>query len=140
MGRVVVAGVCPSSISGLPVAVSNGFADLGPGTGTDGGVIGIACTGASPRSGSNLVPGQVVTELLADRTYLRIIRTTGATIIGTVAINCTVDIAVASDAEDTSERIAARACASVFRRSTRNATVETSRIDHPGGPSPPSAP
>jgi hypothetical protein len=92
-------------ISGIPVEASNGFADLGPGTGTDSGVLGISCTGASPRSGSNLVPGQVITELLADRTYLRIIRTTGQTITGPVGINCTIDLIVASEADDTMQQL-----------------------------------
>lgn len=91
--------------SGLPVTASNGFADLGPGTGTNDGTLGVSCTGASPRSGSTNVPGQVVTELRADRTYLRILRTTGATVTGTVAVNCTVDFLVASEAADSMQRL-----------------------------------
>lgn len=91
--------------SGLTVEAVNGFASLGPQTGSDFGVLGISCTGASPRSGSNLVPGQVVTELLADSTDFRILRTTGAPINGVVALNCAVEFVVGSEAEATMQEL-----------------------------------
>ena len=60
-------------------------------SGSGDGVVGAACTGAVPRSG-NQIPGQVVTELRPDLTYLRIMRNDGRAITGTVRINCVLEV------------------------------------------------
>ena len=91
--------------SGIPVTASNGFASLGPGTGFDDGVLGAACTGASPLSGSPNVPGQVVTELRGTQTQLRILHTNGATMNGTVLVNCALDFDISGGAGATIERL-----------------------------------
>jgi hypothetical protein len=78
-------------ISNLAVVATNGFSNLPEFSGSGDGVLGVACTGATPRSG-NMIPGQVVTELRTDLTYLRIIRNDGAAITGTVRINCVLEV------------------------------------------------
>jgi hypothetical protein len=77
--------------SGIQVTATNGHASLGPGTGFDSGVLGIACTGASPRGGTPRVPGMVVTELLETATRLRIVQANAAALTGTVLVNCVVE-------------------------------------------------
>jgi hypothetical protein len=91
--------------SSLPVTASNGFASLGAGSGTNDGVLGAACTGASPLGGSSNVPAQVVTQLGATQTQLRILRSTGATINGTVFVNCSLDFDLSGAANATIERL-----------------------------------
>jgi hypothetical protein len=78
-------------ISNLDVLASNGFSNLPEFSGSGDGVVGVACTGAVPRSG-NKIPGQVVTELRTDLTYLRIMRNDGLAITGTVKINCVLEV------------------------------------------------
>ncbi|MGH9230910.1 MAG: hypothetical protein ACRD07_19650 [Acidimicrobiales bacterium] len=85
------------------MAVSNGHASLGEGS--DAGILGIACTGASPRGGGPPVPGQVVTELGAADTRLRIMRNDGVPITGTVQINCAVEVIVTPVGEGAVERL-----------------------------------
>ena len=91
--------------SGIPVTASNGFANLGAGSGTADGVLGAACTGATPISGSANVPAQVVTELQATQTAMRILRSNGATITGNVRVNCVLDLLVTEEANATIERL-----------------------------------
>lgn len=77
--------------SNFPVTASNGFSNLPEFSGSGDGVVGVACTGASPRSGTRIV-GQVVTELRTDLTYLRIMRNDGLAITGNVLINCAIEV------------------------------------------------
>jgi hypothetical protein len=79
-------------LSNFPVAASNGFSNLPEFSGSGDGVVGAACTGATPRSGTPNIPGQVVTELRQDLTYLRIMRNDGLPITGTVRINCVLEV------------------------------------------------
>lgn len=92
--------------SSIPVTASNGNASLGADTGTDAGVLGIACTGAAPRSGSPNIPGQVVTQLTAVDTRLRIMRNDGVPLNATVRINCAVELITSTAAGNaTAERL-----------------------------------
>jgi hypothetical protein len=91
--------------SSIPVSASNGFASLGAGSGTNDGVLGAACTGASPLGGSANVPAQVVTELRGTQTALRILRSNGTTINGTVFVNCALDFLVSAEGNATIERL-----------------------------------
>jgi hypothetical protein len=77
--------------SGILVTPSNGHASLGAGTGTNDGVLGIACSGAAPRGGTPRIPGQVVTELGSTATVLRVIQYNGVMVTGSVLINCAVE-------------------------------------------------
>ena len=90
--------------SGIPVTPSNGFATLGAGSGSNFGILGIACTGAAPRSG-NRIPSQVVTELRPDLTYLRIMRNDGLAITGTVQINCVLEVELTPLGTQAAERL-----------------------------------
>jgi hypothetical protein len=92
-------------VSSIAITPSNGNANLGPDTGTDAGVFGIACTGAAPRSGSPNIPGQVVTQLGAADTRLRIMRNDGLPISATVRINCVVEVEVTPVGNATAERL-----------------------------------
>jgi hypothetical protein len=78
-------------LSNFPVTASNGFSNLPEFSGSGDGVVGVACTGAAPRGGRR-IPGQVVTELRPDLTYLRIIRNDGMAITGDVLINCVFEV------------------------------------------------
>lgn len=80
--------------SSISITASNGHANLGPGTGTDAGVLGIACTGAAPRGGTARLPAMVITELGSTTTRLRIVQANGITVTGTVLINCVVEVVV----------------------------------------------
>jgi hypothetical protein len=91
--------------SSIPVTASNGFASLGAGSGINDGVLGAACTGASPLGGSANVPAQVVTELRSTQTAMRILRSNGSTITGTVFVNCSLDLDVSGAANATIERL-----------------------------------
>lgn len=91
--------------SSIPITPSNGFASLGPDTGTDAGVLGIACTGAAPRSGSPNIPGQVVTQLTNTDTRLRIMRNDGVPLSATVRVNCAVEVIESAEGTATAERL-----------------------------------
>jgi hypothetical protein len=78
-------------ISNLPVLATNGNSNLPEFSGSNDGVLGVACTGASPRGGPN-IPAQVVTQLRPDLTYLRILHNTGTPLNGTVRINCVLEV------------------------------------------------
>jgi hypothetical protein len=78
-------------ISNLLVLATNGDSNLPEFSGSNDGVLGVACTGASPRSGPN-IPAQVVTQLRPDLTYLRILHNTGTPLNGTVRINCVLEV------------------------------------------------
>jgi hypothetical protein len=80
--------------SSIPITPSNGHASLGAGTGTNDGVLGIACTGAAPRGGTTRIPGQVVTQLGSTATLLRVIQFNGVMVTGSVFINCVVEVEV----------------------------------------------
>jgi hypothetical protein len=96
--------VATGVISNFPVTATNGFSNLPEFSGSGDGVLGVACTGATPRSG-NLIPGQVVTELRTDLTYLRIIRNDGAAITGTVRINCVLEVEATPEGTAALERL-----------------------------------
>jgi len=91
--------------SGIPITASNGYASLGPGTGTGAGVLGIACTGAAPRGGTPRVPAMVVTELQITTTRLRIIQANGVALTGSVRINCVVEVEVTLTGTAAAERL-----------------------------------
>jgi hypothetical protein len=79
-------------VNDLAVTPSNGhftFADAG----IDDGFVGISCAGSVPRTGTR-IPGQVVTQLGATATFLRIMRNDGAAITGPVQVNCTIEVEV----------------------------------------------
>jgi hypothetical protein len=80
-------------VSNLPVQATNGFSNLPEFSGSGDGVVGVSCTGATPRSGPN-IPAQVVTELRTDLTYLRILHNSGTPLTGTVEINCVLEVEV----------------------------------------------
>jgi hypothetical protein len=80
-------------LSNFAVLASNGNSNLPEFSGSGDGVVGVACTGAVPRSGPN-IPAQVVTELRPDLTYLRILHNDGRPMNGTVLINCVVEAEV----------------------------------------------
>jgi hypothetical protein len=92
-------------ISGLPVLATNGFSNLPEFSGSGDGVLGVACTGASPLGGSANVPAQVVTELRTDLTYLRILRTNGTAITGTVRINCVLEVDATPEGASSLQRL-----------------------------------
>jgi hypothetical protein len=89
--------------SNIPVTASNGNVVLAT-LGQVDGVLGIACTGASPRSGT-LIPGQVVTELTVNDARLRVIRNDGAAITGTVRINCVIEFGSAGQGQAAADRL-----------------------------------
>jgi hypothetical protein len=82
-----------SVISNIAVLPVNGSVDLGPGTGMNDGTLGAACTGARPRSGTN-IPVGVVTELTATSTRLRVLNQSGRAINVAVRVNCVVELVV----------------------------------------------
>lgn len=75
--------------SSVPFTASNGHVVV-PELGETDGVVGIACTGATPRTGT-MIPGQIVTQLRFTDTQLRIMRNDGTAITGTVRINCVIE-------------------------------------------------
>jgi hypothetical protein len=95
--------------SNIPVTASTGHVNLGPGTGTVDGVLGIACTGAAPRGGTTKIPGQVVAELLSTSTRLRIVQANGIALTGSVRINCAVDVELTAAGSATADRLRAKA-------------------------------
>ena len=78
-------------LSNFVVNASNGYSNLPEFSGSGDGVVGAACTGASPRSGPN-IPAQVITTLRTDLTYLRILHNTGTPLTGDVRINCVLEV------------------------------------------------
>jgi hypothetical protein len=96
-----------SVLSNFPVTVSNGFSNLPEFSGSGDGVVGVACTGATPRSGTPNIPGQVVTELRSDLTYLRIIRPNGQALTGNVRINCVFEVVEGAEGAATVDRLQA---------------------------------
>lgn len=78
-------------LSNFVVSASNGYSNLPEFSGSGDGVVGAACTGASPRSGPN-IPAQVITTLRTDLTYLRILHNTGTPLTGDVRINCVLEV------------------------------------------------
>ena len=78
-------------LSNLPVLVTNGFSNLPEFSGSADGVVGAACTGASPQSGPN-IPAQVITQLRPDLTHLRILHNNGTPLNGTVRVNCVLEV------------------------------------------------
>jgi hypothetical protein len=91
--------------SGIPVTPSNGHANLGAGTGTNDGFLGVACTGAAPRGGTTRIPGQVVTELGSTTTFLRVIQFNGVMVTGSVLINCVIEVEVTPVGTSAVERL-----------------------------------
>lgn len=90
--------------SNFPVTAINGFSNLPEFSGSGDGVVGVACTGAAPRGGKR-IPGQVVTELRTDLTYLRIIRNDGMAITGDVRINCVFEVESTPEGSATLDRL-----------------------------------
>jgi|Tabmets5t2r1_1033131.scaffolds.fasta_scaffold97216_1 hypothetical protein len=76
-------------LSGLFIDPSSGNFSFGPGTGFEDGIFGIDCSGSFPRGGPD-IPAQVVTELQATQTVLRVLHNNGTPLTGEVAVNCTV--------------------------------------------------
>jgi hypothetical protein len=60
--------------------------------GTDDGVLGVECSGNSPLAGTSQHPSQVMTELGAASTALRIHNNVGAQVSAPVQLNCTFDV------------------------------------------------
>ena len=79
-----------TGVFSIVVHASNGYSNLPEFSGSGDGVLGVACTGASPRSGPN-IPAQVVTTLASDLTHLRILHNTGTPLTGDVRINCVME-------------------------------------------------
>jgi hypothetical protein len=94
-------------ISNLLLPVTNGFANLPEGSVAGDGFAGVACTGASPRSGVN-IPAQVVTQLTQTFTLLRILRNNGAPLNGSVRVNCVLEVTV-GQGQQTLEKLQALA-------------------------------
>jgi|Tabmets5t2r1_1033131.scaffolds.fasta_scaffold63214_1 hypothetical protein len=92
-------------LSSIPVTASNGHASLGAGSGTNDGVLGIACTGAAPRGGTTRIPGQVVTQLGSTATLLRVIQFNGVMVTGSVLINCVIEVEVTPVGTSAVERL-----------------------------------
>jgi hypothetical protein len=82
-----------SVFSDVDVIPVNGSVDLGPDSGINAGTLGVACTGARPRSGGN-IPVGVVTELTATSTRLRVLNQSGRAINVAVRLNCVVELVV----------------------------------------------
>jgi hypothetical protein len=81
--------------SNIAITPSNGHFDFGPGTGANDGIVGVACTGAFPRGGGN-IPGQVVTQLTATSTLLRVLQQNGSPVSVGVVVNCAYEAAGAA--------------------------------------------
>ncbi len=84
-------------LSNFPVLATNGHSNLPEFSGSGDGVVGAACTGARPRTGTN-IPAQVVTELRPDLTYMRILHNNGTPLNGTVRVNCVLEVEVTEPA------------------------------------------
>ena len=93
--------------TGIPVTASNGFATLP--MGTDDGVFGVACTGASPLGGTSRIPAMVVTQFGVDDTRLRIVQANGVTVTGTVRVNCVIEVDLTPEGAATVDRLRAAA-------------------------------
>jgi hypothetical protein len=97
-------GTATIVVSNIVVTPSNGFTTLGEDSGSMFGIVGVACTGAAPRSGTR-IPGQIVTELRTDGTFLRVMRNDGRAISGTVRINCAVEYELTTTGTNAAERL-----------------------------------
>ena len=75
-------------VSNLRLFASNGYLNLPEFSGQGDGVIGAQCSGAAPLGGPT-APAQVITNLRADLTYLRVLNAQGTPLNGQVVINCT---------------------------------------------------
>lgn len=91
-------------LSNFPVAASNGFANLPEFSGTGDGVVGAACTGATPTSGRN-IPAQVVTHLGTLLTNMRILHNNGTPLTGTVRVNCVLQVELGPTGQATLHKI-----------------------------------
>jgi hypothetical protein len=91
-------------LSNMTVTATSGGHVVLLGTGLNTGIWGIACTGASPRTGTRIV-SQVVTTLGFNSTYLRIMRNDGFPITGTVLINCVVTYELTTQGTEAAERL-----------------------------------
>jgi hypothetical protein len=92
-----VSGEVTNVFNGLQVSALNGFVNLGPGTGSDDGVVGVSCAGETPQGGPE-IPASVVTQLTPTATMLRILHGNGTALTGPVTIVCTVDFGPATTA------------------------------------------
>jgi hypothetical protein len=90
-------GEITNVFNGLQVSALNGFVNLGPGTGSNDGVLGASCAGETPQGGPQ-IPGTVVTQLTPTATLLRILHGNGTALTGPVTIVCTVDFGPATTA------------------------------------------
>ena len=118
IGGAVVVGALPAAeaqqppptftgvLSNFVVHASNGYSNLPEFSGSGDGVLGAACTGASPRSGPN-IPAQVITTLRSDLTYLRILHNTGTPLTGDVRINCVLEVEATPEGSATLDRLQA---------------------------------
>jgi hypothetical protein len=95
-----------TGVFSIVVHASNGYSNLPEFSGSGDGVLGVACTGASPRSGPN-IPAQVITTLRPDLTYLRILHNTGTPLTGDVRINCVLESEPSPEGAATLEQLQA---------------------------------
>jgi hypothetical protein len=91
-------------LSNFPVLVSNGHTTLPEGSGSADGVVGAACTGATPLTGPN-IPAQVATNLRADFTHMRVLHNNGTPLTGTVRVNCVLEVEVTEAGQATQQRL-----------------------------------
>jgi hypothetical protein len=91
--------------SNIAITPANGHFDFGPGTGANDGIVGVACTGAFPRGGGN-IPGQVVTQLTATSTLLRVLQQNGSPVSVGVVVNCSYQAAADQATRDRLARAA----------------------------------
>jgi hypothetical protein len=90
--------------SNILVSVTNGNSNLPEFSGSGDGVVGVACTGANPRTGPN-IPAQVITTLRTDLTYLRILHNTGTPLTGDARINCVLEVEATPQGSATLQRL-----------------------------------
>lgn len=91
-------------LSNFPVRATNGFANLPEFSGSGDGVVGAACTGATPLGGGN-IPAQVVTNLRTDLTHMRILHNNGTPLTGDVRVNCVLEVEVTPEGTATLHRL-----------------------------------
>jgi hypothetical protein len=91
-------------LSNFLVLATNGNANLPEFSGSADGVVGAACTGATPLSGPN-IPAQVATNLRADLTHMRILHNNGTPLTGNVRVNCVLEVEVTPEAQATVQRL-----------------------------------
>jgi hypothetical protein len=93
-------------LSNFPVRASNGFSNLPEFSGSGDGVVGAACTGATPTGGAN-IPAQVITNLQTDLTHLRILHNNGTPLTGDVRINCVLEVEATAEGAATLQQLQA---------------------------------